>query len=344
MKKILLSLFAFAGSVSATFAQDSLTASNMNPNLGEAFVSVTCDTTGVVPGSGGAAMVWDYTGLVSTGLDTGLAVMCAATPNCSMFPGTTIAIKSVTGTTVNYAIANSTKYAQNGYYYTASQYATFTDPLDQLHYPMHYLDSFADTYAGTITYTGVVPITAHENGIANVKYDGYGTLKLPGGVIYPNAVRVRSSQLFTDSASVFGIDTVASFVLSTYTWYTPGYHSPLFTILKSDQVGGGIHTKTVTYSKVAVLGVASINGLSSSLTLYPNPAYNELNIRFTLAKSEAIHITLTDLLGREVATIANDIQQSNVDIKYNTAQLPRGIYIVRLQTGSETVTHKVELL
>ncbi|PQJ11848.1 hypothetical protein CJD36_008625 [Flavipsychrobacter stenotrophus] len=345
MKKIIFLLLAVVGNSVISLAQDTLKAAGLNPILGESYFSVTCDTTGVVPGNGGAGVTWDFSGLVATSWDTGIAVTCASTPNCAMFPGTTIAIKSLTGPTVNYAIANSTKYSQNGYYFSSSQYATFSDPLDQLHYPMGYLDSFTDTYAGTIIYTvGSLPITAHENGIAIVGYDGYGTLKLPDGSTQTNTMRTHSYQLYVDSASVFGIDTVASFILNTYTWYKNGTHSPLMTILTSDQVAGSLHTKIVSWSKRNfTLGITSLSELSNSLTLYPNPASNELNIQLTPATGDHVRITMIDLLGREVAVITDETAQANIDIHYNTSTLPRGLYLIRMQAGSETVTKKVTL-
>lgn len=343
MKKTLLSLLLAAGSTAA-MAQTTLTAANMNPSITEVYTSLTCDTTGVVVGAAGPSVTWDFSGLSVTSYDTGVAVACSSTPNCSMFPGTTIAIKAWTGSTVTYDIATSTAYSHNGYYYSASQFATFTDPLDQLHYPFTYLDSFTDSYAGTLTYAlATIPITAHEIGSAKVKCDGYGTLKLPGAVTETNVLRVHSYQLFVDSASVFGIDTVASFILNTYSWYTPGYHSPLMTILESDQIGGSLHTKTVSFAKRYPTAIASVNEAEASLRLFPNPAGNELNISFTQPASSNVRISLTDLMGREVAVITDKTVQGTVALKYNTAALPRGLYLVRMQSGSETVTRKVTL-
>ena len=342
MKKILCSLLLLSGNAAIVHAQATLTAATMNPVVYDAFTTITCDTTGVLQGPAGAAVTWDFTGLITDHTDTGYAALCSATPNCAMFPGTTIAVKALTGSTATYAIATSTKYSQNGYYFSSTQNATFSDPLDQLHYPMTYLDSFTDTYAGVITYTNGITIVANESGTAKVVCDGYGTLKLPTG-IETNVVRTHSTQLFADSALVFGTPTVVNFLLNTYTWYTPNYHSPLMTILVSDQVGGGIHTKIVTYGKRYPLSVGSLNEVANSLELYPNPAVNNLNIHFTQANSENINITLVDLLGREVAVIADKAAQGNVDINYNTAHLPRGMYIVRVQTGKETVSRKLEL-
>ena len=336
MKQVLIAILALM-SVQQTLAQDSLTASNVSPGIWLSSISNVCDTTGITVGAGGMGTTWDYTGLVMTSMDTGTVVTCAATPNCSMFPGSNIAIKSISGTTVNYAISTSSAYSQNGYYYSSSQYATLSDPLDQLHFPMHYLDSFTDTYAGIITYTGTLPITAHENGVAIVSCDGYGTLKLPGSLTYDNTFRVHSYQLYVDSASVFGIDTVASFILNSYTWYKPGIHSPLLTILESDQVGGALHTKAVSYSTAVTLGLEELQAGNHQLDIYPNPATGMVKLH-TDATDGMIEVY--DIMGRPVATMRTN--QSGTTT-FDGSMLDKGIYTVRLQSGGATITKKLEL-
>ncbi len=340
MKKVLSSILLLAGLATGAYAQDSLTAAGQNPVLGQVFIANTCDTTGVTQGAAGAGVSWNFSGLTVVSMDTGIAVSCASTPNCSMFPGTTIAIKSNTGTTVNYAIATASAYSQNGYYYSSAQYATFSDPMDQLHYPMHYLDSFSDNYSGIINYTSLVPITAHENGTVQVKYDAYGTLTLPD-TTYNNAMRTHSYQTFVDSASVFGIDTVASFVLHTYAWYVKNIHSAVLTILTTDQVGGGIHSKIVNYGKryTGPLGVTNINSAVATLNVFPNPSTGMVNITLLGSVSGGEKITLTDLMGRQVA----EIPGGQPHISFDASQLPKGLYLVRLQSGAQVTTTKLEL-
>lgn len=340
MKKFLCSVLLLTGLASGAYAQDSLTATGQNPVLGQVFIANTCDTTGVTEGAAGAGASWNFSGLTVMSMDTGIAVTCASTPNCSMFPGTTIAIKSNTGTTVNYAIATASAYSQNGYYNSAAQYASFSDPLDQLHYPMHYLDSFVDTYAGIINYTSAIPITAHENGTVQVKYDAYGTLTLPDTTYY-NAMRTHSYQLFIDSASVFGIDTVASFVLHTYTWYVKNIHSAVLTIMTTDQVGGGIHNKIVNYGKrySGPLSVTDINSTAAALNVFPNPSNGMVKITLLGSVSGGEKITLTDLMGRQVA----EIPGGQPHISFDASGLPKGLYLVRMQSGTQVTTTKLEL-
>lgn len=342
MKKVFIPLLLLLGCSLVSIAQDSLTAARLNPIIGQAFVSNTCDTTGVVPGMSGPYVTWNFTGLTPISTDTALAVACSVTPNCSMFPGTTVAIKSLSGSTVNYAIATSTAYSQNGYYYSSSQYATFSDPMDQLHYPMHYLDSFVDAYAGIINYTGAIPITAHENGTVKVVYDAFGTLQLPD-TTYNMAMRTHNYQVFVDSASVFGIDTVASFVLNSYSWYVSNYHSPVLSILISDQVGGGLHNKIVSYAKryTGPLAITEIGKNAGEVTVYPNPSTGIVNVKIGGAIAGDASITLTDMMGREVAKIAAGSVLDNTS--FNASGLAKGIYLVRVYNGAQTITRKLEL-
>jgi hypothetical protein len=73
-----------------------------------------------------------------------------------------------------------------------------------------------------------------------------------------------------------------------------------------------------TITLVDYSSVNRINGKSGSLSVYPNPVYDYLNI-----DAEFDKLTITDILGKEVKTIEN----SNKVIDMNS--LARGIYFVQ---------------
>ena len=64
--------------------------------------------------------------------------------------------------------------------------------------------------------------------------------------------------------------------------------------------------------------------------------------RFDATGNEKVTVSLIDMLGRS-DVIASGEYSCLQSISYNTASLPRGIYVVRLQAGTETVTKKIEL-
>ena len=158
-------------------------------------------------------------------------------------------------------------------------------------------------------------------------------------------LRVHTFQAYTDSADLFGAGGAATFDLNTYTWYTPNYHSALMTI--NTAVGTGLTTgfyfKTVSYAfrQLSNAGVHPVDNIGESLQIFPNPAGNELNINFNAGTGEHVRINMVDMLGRDVAVIADQAAQGMQNITYNTGSLSKGLYLVRLQSGNETATRQI---
>ena len=215
--------------------------------------------------------------------------------------------------------------------------------MDEIRYPFTYLDSFDDSYSGTLTFSLA---TANEIGSVHVVCDGYGTLHLPGGTTFSNVLRVHSTQVFTDSTDLFGTPTIDTFNISTYTWYDSGYHTAVLTISFVNQLGSGsANYELVSYAprQITVAGVPVVNNGAPLLTVYPNPVQNELNIAYDTKTNENVRITLVDMLGREVAVIADGTSQIAQHTTYNTAGLAKGLYILHLQSGTESITRKIEI-
>ncbi len=356
MKKLVFSLALLAGSSASLLAQSTLTAATNNPVVNNSYTSVNVDTTGTfteatISSNTGAHHVWDFSGLTTTiSYDTAKEVTCSSTPHCMLFlSSTNMASQTLSSPTYVYSIVSTDSIAQSGYYQSSTQNLIFTDPMVTIKYPFTYLSSYTDPYAGILTYdpgSGFGAITAYETGTINVSCDGYGTLQLPGGVTDTGVLRVHSSQTFIDSAHVFGVDTVLTANINTYTWLMPGYHSPLLTISFTDQVGtgsGGLHFKTISYAKKYPLGIKNITEIQNSLEVFPNPASGELNIKFEATTSEDVNITVVDLLGRVVANVPHTNKQGIQQVSFNTGSIPAGLYLVRLQSGGQTVTRKIEI-
>ena len=169
MKKQLFTLIVLSLSACVAVAQPTLTATNSNPVIGDAFVAVNCDTTGITAPGTGTGFVWDYSTLRATLTDTAYGLACTSTPYCSMFPGTTISTKSLNGGNYGYLIANTSKLSQNGTYYNTTDYLTFSNPMDQFRYPFTFGTGFTDTMAGLLVKSGIV---FHQTGTESVTCDG----------------------------------------------------------------------------------------------------------------------------------------------------------------------------
>ena len=81
------------------------------------------------------------------------------------------------------------------------------------------------------------------------------------------------------------------------------------------------------------------------LTNYPNPFNPSTIISYQLPKQSHVTLKIFDVLGREIATLANREQPAGYkSVTWNAANNPSGIYFYRLQTKELTQTRKLLLL
>ncbi len=115
--------------------------------------------------------------------------------------------------------------------------------------------------------------------------------------------------------------------------------------LKQIDLDGTIHYSEPIQVN-GVTGVAENAPTAFSLAQnYPNPFNPSTTIRFEIAKPELVSLKVYDMLGREVATLANEqMSAGNYALSFNAAGLASGTYIYRLQAGSFVATKKMSLM
>ena len=97
--------------------------------------------------------------------------------------------------------------------------------------------------------------------------------------------------------------------------------------------GGQEYAGTVTFDDFkiggsnTVLSATAAKTAISSSKLYPNPATESASIEVSLKESSDVKVTLSDLMGREVAVIANENNVA-VNKSFSTANLAKGMYTV----------------
>jgi hypothetical protein len=87
--------------------------------------------------------------------------------------------------------------------------------------------------------------------------------------------------------------------------------------------------------------------ISEKLTVqsYPNPFNPVTNIRYNLPSKAEVTLIIYDLLGREVATLVNEVQTSgDHTASFDASRLSSGIYVYRLTAGSQLLTGKMTLI
>ncbi len=69
----------------------------------------------------------------------------------------------------------------------------------------------------------------------------------------------------------------------------------------------------------------------------PNPTRGAARVRFSLAEAQAVRLTVTDLLGREVAVLLDGQAPAGASDAAFPASLPAGVYVVRLTSADGAV-------
>ena len=78
---------------------------------------------------------------------------------------------------------------------------------------------------------------------------------------------------------------------------------------------------------------------------YPNPFNPSTTIRFELQMRSMVMLKVYDILGRQIAILANRTESAGVhSVSFNAGNLPSGIYFYRLQAGTYHDTKKLLLL
>ncbi|MCX6133089.1 MAG: YDG domain-containing protein [Ignavibacteriales bacterium] len=78
---------------------------------------------------------------------------------------------------------------------------------------------------------------------------------------------------------------------------------------------------------------------------YPNPFNPSTTIRFDLPEAAKVRLVVYDMLGREVAVLADGERPAGQHaLRFDASKLSSGMYIYRLQTGNFTQTRKLMLM
>ncbi len=89
-------------------------------------------------------------------------------------------------------------------------------------------------------------------------------------------------------------------------------------------------------------------GVPASFALnqnYPNPFNPTTHFTYEVARPEFVSVKIYDVLGREAATLVNEVKQAGSYIlNWNAASFDSGIYFCRMQSGSFVATKKIVLM
>ncbi|MFA9215269.1 MAG: immunoglobulin-like domain-containing protein [Candidatus Methylacidiphilales bacterium] len=132
------------------------------------------------------------------------------------------------------------------------------------------------------------------------------------------------------TSKITKVSTLDSSKLATYT----------ITYSVSD-LANNTATAVRTVVVVKNTGVNNVNGISSSVKVYPSPAYAELNVSIENINQLPAQLVIVDMLGREV--LKQIINTKNFNEQINISQLNNGVYFLNISNanGMQTVKFMV---
>jgi Zn-dependent metalloprotease len=97
---------------------------------------------------------------------------------------------------------------------------------------------------------------------------------------------------------------------------------------------------TVNHTVSMITGVDGIDGLNS-VSVFPNPFENYLQLNYTAKNSSSLTVDVTDVLGRILLSSTNNILGGKGSVTIPASELSAGVYFVRLTQGRNSQAFKV---
>lgn len=327
MKKIILVFL-----ILPIIAQAQTIQGSAYPATGTVETLIIADTAGVNPGAGGDGVTWDFSTLVNSGqVQTDSFLAPSNTPFGAAFPTATIVDhQQYPGT--NYYIYykdNGTELQRVGN--VQPDTVVYYDPANQFPYPISFGSTNNDTYFASYNANGFL---THMRGDFSNTVDGRGTLKLPSGT-FNNVIRVKFVRNEIDTA-FSSPDITGTLSQTIYYWYQSSLYYPVLSITITTVSFNGMPSlkrKVIGYSGESA-GITDYKIPFSSLTIFPNPANENMVINYGLVKSQDVSFSLFNLCGERVKQTANKIENSGKhQLKIGLKGIPSGIYILKSNSG-----------
>lgn len=337
MKINFTSFFLSAMTISGlTMAQPTIDA-YVNPQVGESYLVHEFDVDGFNPGSNGANVTWDFSGLTSLGSNSRPVTSSADGLFGSEFPKADIAIFH-TDSSGGHFLTDAFQYSLIGLVTISAQTKDnySTDPREILRFPMTYLDVFNETFAGTQEVT-IASVTYDLQGTATIEADAYGTLIMPYGTIN-DVLRVKVS---SDYKGIFLGNPLVEYKDVTYFWFHPKNRNYICSYQVFELITNGSEVRIGTYMDETSVGIAPPLDEHHALTLYPNPAHDQLSLKFELNGTTPLQAKIYDIVGKEVKQFSwNRLNAGTQELTFDVKDLNSGVYWMQIQAGEVTRTTK----
>jgi hypothetical protein len=342
--KIILIMLLFASVINAQIILNS----DRKPVIGDSFTTIDMDTLGVTEGSSGTNVTWDFSNVTPTGEQiTANYISPSAAPNDSLFPGSDVAVSYDGLSYTFYDTDGSTVYSLGSSYEDFSIVYSNTEKVAE--YPFTFNSNLLDNFQAE--YEMGEDLVNRNIGLIQLTGDAYGTITLPDGSSYA-ALRVKIFRQTADTMLVAGFPFSVTVVKSTtYEWYTNEKKYPVFGVsyIELNVNGSVTNHKVVEYNTQNPTDVNEdpqqvVNRFELNQN-YPNPFNPTTKISWQSSVGSHQTLKVYDIIGNEVATLVDeDRPAGSYEVNFDASNLSSGVYIYKLQAGSNIITKKMTLI
>jgi hypothetical protein len=160
---------------------------------------------------------------------------------------------------------------------------------------------------------------------------------------WSGSVLVKAGETFVD----FSSDTEERW--GDYTGMTRKHNSTTPRVWLSGSYGANITSQNANNTYITRIAevysstTTPVTDISTSnkVSVYPNPSYDLINIRFSMMKAEKITINVIDQTGKLVKTLYQDIARAGENkLVFNRGALSKGVYFINISSESQIIKNE----
>lgn len=334
MRKGLLFILLFSSH--CTIAQITINSTHLPP-AGQTWIEAIDEFYNAPITPGGANQIWNYSGLLTTTLDTTSLLTAASTPyGASDYPASNLAIHREEDSAYFYLTTNASGLYLDGYYFYTAQppfgqnKIPFTPAYRFIPTPFTYLNNYVSIYKYVIDIDTALPHIRFVHHVdVNFLCDGYGSLQLPG-ITHPNTLRAKQTEIIIDSllADTVGNGTYFSVAPPTleqntsYRWFK-GTQPSIILTLEADSAGTQCNRCGYLYNYFTTSVIENPTGVAT-VNVFPNPATTLVNVSLPQEGTSKDVFQLYDITGK---VIRETSLQGMKQYSFYVSGLQSGIYM-----------------
>lgn len=297
-------------------------------------------TNNIDPGLAGPSKIWDFSNLENKSTLTSYMYNAYSSPNSADIPEANSVLMEFD--TKFYFKVSERIIEQYGTVTKNNTITKFDKPFVKMIFPFNYGDSYSGDFSGTIE--GANNYKTNFTGTYVLEADAYGTLILPGNIVYKNVFRIKTikEQCFNNTNS-------CNCVTISFKWYSEDIRYPLLTIIQNQTTKGTKTIRTAYYSKSE--NKTNENKQTPKLVsenievkIYPNPFMDEFNLEYMIALDSDVQIEIYDNSGKKISSVQKQNQKAGYYMEtINSDKIGNqlGLFHIRIIAGDKVVSKTV---